>query len=66
MYDTRTIMHKQRFFMSNNDLDPNIYEVTKIKDITPQGIIKLYTTIGGNIAVIIFAITITKTYTTDI
>ena len=41
MCDTRTIMHKQRFFMSNNDLDPKIYEVTKIKDITPQGVIKL-------------------------
>jgi len=41
LYDTRTIMHGQRFFMSNNDLDPKIYEVTKIKDINPQGIIKL-------------------------
>lgn len=41
MCDTRTIMHGQRFFMSNNDLDPKIYEVTKIKDINPQGIIKL-------------------------
>lgn len=27
--------------MSNNNLDPKIYEVTKIKDITPQGVIKL-------------------------
>jgi len=27
--------------MSNNTLDPKIYEVTKIKDINPQGIIKL-------------------------
>lgn len=41
MYDTRTIMHGQRFFMSNNDLDPKVYEVTKIKDINPQGVIKL-------------------------
>jgi len=41
MCDTRTIMHGQRFFMSNNILDPKIYEVTKIKDINPQGIIKL-------------------------
>lgn len=41
MHDTRTIMYGQRFFMSNNDLDPKIYEVTKIKDINPQGIIKL-------------------------
>ena len=41
MCDTRTIMHGQRFFMSNNELDPKIYEVTKIKDINPQNIIKL-------------------------
>lgn len=27
--------------MSNNDIDPKIYEVTKIKDITPQGVIKI-------------------------
>lgn len=39
--DTRTIIHGQRFFLSNNDLDPKVYEVTKIKDINPQGIIKL-------------------------
>ena len=41
MCDTRSIMHGQRFFMSINTLDPKIYEVTKIKDINPQGIIKL-------------------------
>ena len=39
--DTRTIMYEQRFFMSNNDLEPKIYQVTKITDINPQGIIKL-------------------------
>lgn len=41
LYDTRTIMHEQRFFFSNNDLDPKIYQVTKITDLNPQGIIKL-------------------------
>ena len=41
LYDTRTIMHLQRFFFSNNDLDPKIYQVTKITDLNPQGIIKL-------------------------
>lgn len=41
MCDTRTVMYGQRFFLSNNDLDPKIYEVTKIKDINPQGVIKL-------------------------
>ena len=39
--DTRTIFYLQRFFMSNNDLEPKIYQVTKITDINPQGIIKL-------------------------
>jgi len=39
--DTRTIMYEQRFFMSNNDIEPKIYQVTKITDINPQGIIKL-------------------------
>ena len=41
MCDTRTIFHLQRFFFSNNDLDPKIYQVTKITDLNPQGIIKL-------------------------
>lgn len=39
--DTRSIMHYQRFFLSNNDLDPKIYQVTKIVDLAPQGVIKL-------------------------
>lgn len=39
--DTRTIMHEQRFLLSNNILDPKIYQVTKVVDLTPQGIIKL-------------------------
>lgn len=39
--DTRTIMHEQRFFFSNNALDPKIYQVTKITDLNPQGVIKL-------------------------
>jgi hypothetical protein len=41
LYDTRTVMYLQRFFMSNNDLEPKIYQVTKVTDINPQGIIKL-------------------------
>jgi hypothetical protein len=39
--DTRTIFYGQRFFMSNNTLDPKIYQVTKVTDINPQGIVKL-------------------------
>ena len=41
MCDTRTITYLQRFFFGNNDLDPKIYQVTKITDLNPQGIIKL-------------------------
>ena len=41
MCDTRTITHLQRFFFSNNDLDPKIYQITKITDLNPQGIVKL-------------------------
>lgn len=41
MCDTRTVMHGQRFFYTNNDLDPKIYQVTKITDLNPQGVIKL-------------------------
>ena len=41
MDDSRTIMHDQRFMLSNNDLDPKVYQVTKITDLSPQGIIKL-------------------------
>lgn len=39
--DNRTIFHGQRFILSNNIFDPRTYEVTKIKDLVPQGIIKL-------------------------
>ena len=41
MCDTRTVMHEQRFFYTNNDLDPKIYQVTKVTDLNPQGVIKI-------------------------
>ena len=41
MCDTRTVFYNQRFFLSNNDLEPKIYQVTKVLDVNPQGIIKL-------------------------
>lgn len=41
LYDNRTIMHKQRFMLSNNVLDPKVYQVTKIVDLSPSGVIKL-------------------------
>ena len=39
--DTRTIMHEQRFMLTNNILDPKVYQVTKVVDLNPSGIIKL-------------------------
>ena len=39
--DNRTILHNQRFMLSNNILDPKVYQVTKIVDLSPSGIIKL-------------------------
>lgn len=39
--DTRTIMHEQRFMLTNNIFDPKVYQVTKIIDLNPSGIIKL-------------------------
>ena len=41
MDDNRTIMHEQRFMITNNLLDPKVYQVTKIVDLSPQGIIKI-------------------------
>lgn len=39
--DTRTIKHEQRFMLTNNTIDPKVYQVTKVLDLFPQGIIKL-------------------------
>lgn len=39
--DNRTVMHEQRFMLTNNILDPKVYQVTKIVDLNPQGVIKL-------------------------
>ena len=39
--DNRTVMHEQRFMLTNNILDPKVYQVTKIIDLNPQGVIKL-------------------------
>lgn len=41
LYDTRTLMHNQRFMLSNNALDPKVYQITKIVDLSPSGIIKI-------------------------
>jgi hypothetical protein len=38
--DNRTIMHEQRFMMTTNLLDPKVYQVTKVVDLNPLGIIK--------------------------
>lgn len=34
-------MHEQRFMLTNNIFDPKVYQVTKIIDLNPSGIIKL-------------------------
>ena len=39
--DTRTIFYLTRFLLSNNILEPKVYQVTKIVDLSPPGIIKL-------------------------
>ena len=41
MDDTRTITYGQRFILTNNVLDPKVFEVTKIIELSPQGVIKL-------------------------
>ena len=41
MDDTRTITYGQRFMLTNNVLDPKVFEVTKIIELSPQGVIKL-------------------------
>jgi len=38
--DTRTIMHDQRFMLTNNELDPKVYQVTKVIELSPSGLIK--------------------------
>lgn len=38
--DTRTINYEQRFFLTNNALNPKIYTVTKIVEMNPPGILK--------------------------
>lgn len=39
--DNRTITYEQRFMLTNNTLDPKVYQVTKIVDLVPKGMIKL-------------------------
>lgn len=39
--DNRTIIYGNRFLIGYNELNPKVYQVTKVKDYTPKGIIKL-------------------------
>lgn len=41
MDDNRTLQYEQRFLLGNNALEPRVYQVTKIVDLSPQGIVKL-------------------------
>lgn len=38
--DVHTIFHEQRFILGHNQISPLVYQVTKIIDLFPQGIIK--------------------------
>lgn len=39
--DTRTILYEQRFMLTNNTIDPKVYQTTKVTDLTPKGLVKL-------------------------
>jgi len=39
--DTRYMEHEQRFVMSHNKINPKVYEITKVVDLNPMGIINL-------------------------
>lgn len=41
LHDTRYLTHELRFMLTNNKINPNVYEITKVTDLSPQGIIKL-------------------------
>lgn len=41
MCDGRTIMYGVRFMITNNDIDPKVYSVSKIIELAPKGILKL-------------------------
>lgn len=41
LYDTRTITHEQRFFITTNTINPDLYMVSKINNTVPKGIIKV-------------------------
>lgn len=38
--DTRTIMHDQRFLLTTNSMDPKVYQVTKVVEVSPLGLYK--------------------------
>lgn len=39
--DTRYMAHEQRFVMSHNAINPKVYEITKVVDLNPMGVINL-------------------------
>ena len=41
LYDNRTITYDMRFMLTNNVIDPKVYQVTKILDLYPSGLLKL-------------------------
>ena len=57
--DTRTVFYEQRFMLTNNVLEPKVYQVTKVIETAPQGLIKLslkqdeYNSIRDNVDLLI-------------
>lgn len=39
--DSRYIQHDERFMITNNVINPKVYQVTKVQDLVPLGIIKM-------------------------
>ena len=39
--DSRYIQHDERFMITNNIINPKVYQVTKVQDLVPLGIIKM-------------------------
>ena len=41
LYNNQTLSYDTRLMITNSDYDPKIYQVTKVQEMTPQGVIKL-------------------------
>lgn len=39
--DTRTVIHDQRFLLTTNEIDPKVYVVTKVVEVSPIGVLRV-------------------------